>query len=238
MSFLNKIPTTNQSNVVGANVVGGATDKKQKEEEDEEEEDEEKKEDDDEEDEEEEDEEEEDDISMEKEEDDDVENDEEMEKKIFGDDDDDNDNQSNKSNDEESEDGDEYDTQPDYLQKFEKDIKRKTISDFHPELKTRCYEEILALSTVHRDADGNIIDPLHKTLGVLTKYELSRVVGERAKQLSMGADSFVKKSEYLLDEYSIAMIELKEKKIPFILERPLPNGTTEYWKLADLEILI
>jgi DNA-directed RNA polymerase subunit K/omega len=237
MSFFNQKTT-----VVGANVVGGATDKKQKkeEEDDEEEEDEEEEEDDDEEQEEEE---EEDDISMEEEEqeDDDVENDEEMEKKIFGNDDDGSDNgidkgsdgDSNSDNDEEEE-----NNNIDYMQKFDKDIKQKTISDYHPELKTRCYEEILALSTVHRDADGNIIDPLHKTLGVLTKYELSRVVGERAKQLSMGADSFVKKSEYLLDEYSIAMLELKEKKIPFILERPLPNGTTEYWKLADLEILI
>jgi DNA-directed RNA polymerase subunit K/omega len=238
MSFLNNIQTPPIVSLGGAK----ATDKKQKKEEEEkeeEEEEEDEEEEDDEEENEQEEDDEEDDVSIEEEEDDDVENDEEMEKKIFGNDDDngsvnDSDNGSEKDSDEEDED----ETQPDYLQKFDKDIKQKTISDYHPELKTRCYEEILALSTVHRDADGNIIDPLHKTLGVLTKYELSRVVGERAKQLSMGADSFIKKSEYLLDEYSIAMLELKEKKIPFILERPLPNGTTEYWKLADLEILI
>ena len=32
--------------------------------------------------------------------------------------------------------------------------------------------------------------------------------------------------------------ELEEKKIPFIIKRPLPNGGCEYWKLADLEILL
>ena len=32
-------------------------------------------------------------------------------------------------------------------------------------------------------------------------------------------------------------MELKEKKIPFIIQRPLPNGNAEYWALEDLEIL-
>jgi hypothetical protein len=32
--------------------------------------------------------------------------------------------------------------------------------------------------------------------------------------------------------------ELEEKKMPFIIKRPMPNGGCEYWKLSDLEILI
>jgi hypothetical protein len=32
-------------------------------------------------------------------------------------------------------------------------------------------------------------------------------------------------------------LELKEKKLPYILKRPLPNGTYEYWRLSDLLIL-
>ena len=31
--------------------------------------------------------------------------------------------------------------------------------------------------------------------------------------------------------------EFEEKKIPFIIKRPLPNGGVEYLKFADLEIL-
>ena len=31
--------------------------------------------------------------------------------------------------------------------------------------------------------------------------------------------------------------ELKQKKIPFIIRRPLPNGKSEYWDINDLEIL-
>jgi hypothetical protein len=30
-------------------------------------------------------------------------------------------------------------------------------------------------------------------------------------------------------------MELREKAIPFIVERPLPNGGCEYWRIADLE---
>jgi len=31
--------------------------------------------------------------------------------------------------------------------------------------------------------------------------------------------------------------EYKQKKIPFIIQRPLPNGGIEMWKFADLEII-
>ena len=35
----------------------------------------------------------------------------------------------------------------------------------------------------------------------------------------------------------IAEMELREKKLPFIIRRPLPNGSSEYWKIEDLEVL-
>jgi hypothetical protein len=33
------------------------------------------------------------------------------------------------------------------------------------------------------------------------------------------------------------MKEFEAKAIPFIVQRPLPNGGVEMWKFADLEIL-
>jgi len=36
--------------------------------------------------------------------------------------------------------------------------------------------------------------------------------------------------------YEIVIEELRQKKIPFIIKRPL-NNTYEYWKLEDLKIL-
>ena len=41
----------------------------------------------------------------------------------------------------------------------------------------------------------------------------------------------------MLNGIRIAEKELEEKKIPFIIRRPLPNGGSEYWKVEDLENL-
>ena len=37
--------------------------------------------------------------------------------------------------------------------------------------------------------------------------------------------------------HTIALMGLQQKKIPFIIKRPLPNGSNEYWKVSDLSIL-
>ena len=96
-------------------------------------------------------------------------------------------------------------------------------------------DEIKAMSKIVRDKFGNIIDPLHKTLPFITCYEKARILGERTKQLNQGAKAFVEVDNDVIDGYLIALKEFEEKKIPFIIQRPLPNGTSEYWRFCDLE---
>ena len=36
----------------------------------------------------------------------------------------------------------------------------------------------------------------------------------------------------------LAKLELEEKRIPFIIRRPIANGSSEYWNIKDLEILV
>jgi DNA-directed RNA polymerase subunit K/omega len=132
------------------------------------------------------------------------------------------------------------DSEPDenYLQKFDENIKKKVIEDYYPELLPHNNEEVEALSRVVRNSAGVIIDPLHKTIPFLTKYERTRILGERTKQLNSGATPFVKVEISVIDGYLIALKELEERVIPFIIKRPLPNGNgVEYWKLTDLEII-
>jgi DNA-directed RNA polymerase subunit K/omega len=124
-----------------------------------------------------------------------------------------------------------------YLQKFNNETNKNYVSEFHPECLNHNYDEITALSKVTRDEFNIIIDPLHKTIPYLTKYEKTRILGQRAKQIECGAKPLVKVPENIIDGYIIAELELQQKKIPFIIRRPLPNGGCEYWNLKDLEII-
>jgi DNA-directed RNA polymerase I, II, and III subunit RPABC2 len=135
-----------------------------------------------------------------------------------------------------TDDDDDEEEDDDYLQKMNEDVRKKVIEDFHPELKTLNYEEVDALATVIRDKQNHIIDPLHKTLPILTRYEKARVLGERARQINAGASPMIDVEPTLVDGYLIALKELEQKRIPFIIQRPLPNGTSEYWRVSDLEL--
>lgn len=137
---------------------------------------------------------------------------------------------------EDSDDDDDYDEK--YLQKFNEEIKQNYILDAHPECESHNYDEVKALCNVVRDNNNNIIDDLHTTLPYLTKYEKTRILGQRAKQIDSGAQPLVKVPEHIIEGYLIAQLELQQKRIPFIIRRPLFGGKSEYWKIQDLEILV
>lgn len=137
----------------------------------------------------------------------------------------------------ESDEEDDDDNDENYLKKFDDQLQERIIENFHPELKAHNYEEIEALCTIIKDQLGNIIDPFHKTTPILSRYERARILGERAKQINEGAQPFVEVEDNMIDGYLIAEKELEQKKIPFIIQRPLPSGGSEYWRIRDLEIL-
>ena len=67
----------------------------------------------------------------------------------------------------------------------------------------------------------------------LTKYEMVRILGERTKQLTMGAKPLIKNYKGLPYD-KVAEEELKLNMIPFKIRRPLPNGKYELWNLEEL----
>jgi len=134
-------------------------------------------------------------------------------------------------------DDDEDDQDDNYLQKFDKEITKDYVMNFHPECLNHNYDEIKALSKVTRDEFNIVIDSLHKTLPFLTKYEKTRILGQRSKQIECGAKPLIKVPENIIDSYLIAELELEQKAIPFIIRRPIPSGGSEYWNLKDLDMI-
>ena len=124
-----------------------------------------------------------------------------------------------------------------FLQKFTKEYKTDYILSNHQESLNKNYDEIKKFLDVTKDNNNNIIDAFHRTIPILTKYEKTKIIGIRLKQLNNGAKPYVTISDTILDNNIIVNMELAQKVLPFIVSRPLPNNTYEYWKLQDLELL-
>lgn len=77
----------------------------------------------------------------------------------------------------------------------------------------------------------------HRTYPFLTLYEKTKIIGLRANQLSKGARPYVPVPDHITSVRDIARMELEQKRLPFIVKRPMPNGSYEYWRLSDLILL-
>jgi len=140
--------------------------------------------------------------------------------------------------DDDDDDGDDDDKDSsEYFQKLKSSVRETFIDTYHPESMSHNYDEIQTLARVVRNNAGVIVDDLHRTLPFMTKYEKTRILGQRAKQINEGSPAFIKIDSTVIDGYLIAVKELEQKKTPFIIRRPLPNGGSEYWRVQDLEIL-
>lgn len=74
------------------------------------------------------------------------------------------------------------------------------------------------------------------TTRYMTKYERARVLGTRALQIAMCAPIMVE-LEGETDPLQIAMKELKQRKIPIIIRRYLPDHSYEDWSIDELIIV-
>lgn len=68
------------------------------------------------------------------------------------------------------------------------------------------------------------------------RYERARVLGTRALQIAMCAPVMVE-LEGETDPLQIAMKELKQRKIPIIIRRYLPDNSYEDWGIDELIII-
>lgn len=72
------------------------------------------------------------------------------------------------------------------------------------------------------------------TKNIMTKYEMVRVIGVRAKQISQGAKPMIIGYKGLKPKI-IAKLELKNDRLPFFIIRTHPNGKKEKWSSSELK---
>ena len=88
----------------------------------------------------------------------------------------------------------------------------------------------------HTDVKYEIVSKEDRiTKNKLTMYEFVRIIGERTKQLTMGAKPLIKvnKDSDALEYKEIAIEELKYNMLPFKIKRFI-NGKYELWELNEL----
>ncbi len=72
-----------------------------------------------------------------------------------------------------------------------------------------------------------------------TKYEYTALLATRAQQLAEGAKPLVSldglKPSDPMFIWSVAKREIEQRKLPFLIRRQMPDGSSEYWSTQELE---
>jgi DNA-directed RNA polymerase I, II, and III subunit RPABC2 len=91
-----------------------------------------------------------------------------------------------------------------------------------------------------KDVADNIKQP-RITREYFTKYEYTSLLATRAQQLAEGAKPLISldglKTSDPLFVWNLADKEIKQRKLPFIVRRQLPDGTAEFWSAQELEVM-
>lgn len=90
------------------------------------------------------------------------------------------------------------------------------------------FNQIYELSKKTKDDKGHITSPF------ISKYEKTKILGIRTQQLASGSPALIKIPRSITNLTQIAEMEFKQKKIPYIIERKMPNNSSEYWRISDL----
>jgi DNA-directed RNA polymerase subunit K/omega len=93
------------------------------------------------------------------------------------------------------------------------------------------------------DECGKILTNLDKpkiSKLIMTKYEFNGIISLRTTQIAMGGIPFITIPDNIksnMDLRKIAIEELKQNKIPYIIKRPLPNNKYEFIRVRDLSLM-
>ena len=106
-----------------------------------------------------------------------------------------------------------------------KDLTEKEIADIDKECEIIRDRQVITKDLQHKPVEITNKDGLIVTgPPTLTRFEKARIMGARALQLSLGAPIFIEIPKNATTSLEIAMEELKQRVIPIVIKRTLPNG--------------
>ena len=117
-----------------------------------------------------------------------------------------------------------------------KDLTEKEIAKIDKECEIIRNREIITRDKQYEpveitDKDGQIVTGPP----TLTRFEKARIMGARALQLSLGAPVFIEIPKNATTSLEIAMEELKQRVIPIVIKRTLPNGDYQHLPIDKFE---
>ena len=106
-----------------------------------------------------------------------------------------------------------------------KELTEKEIANIEKECEIIRNREVITRDSQHKPVEITNKDGLVVTgPPTLTRFEKARIMGARALQLSLGAPIFIEIPKNATTSLEIAMEELKQRVIPIVIKRTLPNG--------------
>ena len=106
-----------------------------------------------------------------------------------------------------------------------KELTEKEMADIDKECEIIRNRQIIIKDLQHKPVEITNKDGLVVTgPPTLTRFEKARIMGARALQLSLGAPIFIEIPKNATTSLEIAMEELKQRVIPIVIKRTLPNG--------------
>ena len=106
-----------------------------------------------------------------------------------------------------------------------KELTEKEIADIDKECEIIRNRQVITKDLPHKSVEITNKDGLVVTgPPTLTRFEKARIMGARALQLSLGAPIFIEIPKNATTSLEIAMEELKQRVIPIVIKRTLPNG--------------
>ena len=116
------------------------------------------------------------------------------------------------------------------------DISEKEMAEIDKECEIIRNREVITKDLEHEPTE--IIDKGGKIVTgppTLTRFERARIMGARALQLSLGAPVFIEIPKNATSSLEIAMEELKQRVIPIVIKRTLPNGDYQHIPIDQFE---